>query len=135
MLEISNNARSLTSCWRLYKFYYIDKLVPRKKASHFILGSVVHKAFELSGLGHTDAEVLDHIKQTYEELLKTTELVDQEQVRLDMFTAMGMWAYYPYKDLSDYSEYIPEMEFSVKLKGKRGVRFVGRIDGLLKKDK
>jgi hypothetical protein len=134
MLEVSNNARAIASCWKKYEFNYLQGLSPKKQSIDLSLGGIMHDAFDMSAKGATDSDVLNHIKTTFEGLGRVEELIDQEDITVAMYTAMGMWAHYPYKDLSGFSDYKSELEFKVPLGKKRGVRFVGRVDGLLKED-
>lgn len=135
MLEISHHSSSIArGCWKKYYWHYLEGLKPIQKTHALILGKIIHKAFELYYTGGTDAECIQYIKEAYEEELTKTELVDQEDLIVSKYIALGMWSFYPYKDLSEFTDCVSEKEFKVVLARKRGVRFVGRIDGLIKKD-
>lgn len=133
MLEISNNSMSLArGCWKKYYWNYVEGLKPKRKASALTLGGIFHKAHELYFTGATDKEALDYIENAYNEELAKTFVDDQEYVLIDKYTAMGMWIGYPYKNLNQYQDMQVEKEFKCPVKGIRGVRFVGRCDGLVK---
>lgn len=134
MLEISHHSTSIArGCWKKFYWYYIQKIKPRKRKSSLFLGTTIHKAFELYYSGATNSDVINYITDIYSEEIAKSELVDQENLIIDKYTALGMWSFYPYKDLNEFEEVITEKEFSVLLGKKRGVRFVGRVDGIVKR--
>jgi len=133
MLEVSHSSTSQArSCWMKYYWHYIEGLTPKKKSAALTLGSAVHTAFEMFYTGSTDSDVLNWIKKSYEEDSGERNSVEEEDHRINMFTALGMWAYYPYKNIQEFEEIIVEKEGKVTFGKMRNVRLVFRIDGLIK---
>lgn len=133
MLKISNTSCSIArGCWMKYYWHYIEKLEPIKKSTALTLGSIMHEAFEQYYSGATDSDTLNYIQKRYdEEIAKATDDT-REYMETDKYTAMGMWAYYPHKDLTCFDKIDVEKEFSITLPNLRRVRFVGKVDGLVK---
>lgn len=133
-LEISHNSLSIASgCWKKYYWNYDQKLTPIRKSAALRLGTIIHEAFNIYYSGGTDSDALNFITSTYDKKISEVEEVDKEDMTISKYTAAGMWAYYPYKDLgSMYTEVQPEVSFSVPVSGKRNVVLVGRVDGLVR---
>lgn len=132
MLRISNNSMSNASCWKKFYWKYVRGLTPRKRKHSMTIGTVVHDCFEKYYNGYTNSDVINFVSESYNEEKSTMEMADHEDLEISKHIALGMWAYYPYKNIDEFEEYIPEMEFSIPLASRRSVRFVGRIDGLVK---
>jgi len=94
----------------------------------------MHEAFYKYYTGTTNQEVIQFIIDEYKKLSATVSLQDQESIDIQKYTALGMWEFYPHKRLDEFEECFPEMEFEVTVGKLRGVRLVGRFDGLVKKD-
>jgi hypothetical protein len=112
-----------------YKFRYIDKLEPRTRIPAITLGKIIHNAFDLFYRGASDENVTSFISESFDDEIAQHELTDQEDLMVAKFTALGMWAHYPYKDLSRYQDIFSEEEFDVPLGRSRIFRFIGRVDG------
>jgi len=120
-------------CWKKYYWNYVEGLKPKRKASALTLGGIFHEAHEMYFTGSTDSDALNCIKDRYDEQISNTFLDDQEYVITDQYTCMGMWAGYPYKNLGEFEDMHVEKEFKVSIPNLRGVRLVGKVDGLIKK--
>lgn len=132
-LEISHNATSIArGCWKKYYWTYDQGLVPRKKSTALTLGSIIHKAFELFYTGTFDSDVLQFILAEYKEELSKVDPFDREDLEISKYVAMGMWNYYPHKNLKEFDENIAEKEFNIPFGKLRNIRFKGRMDGLIK---
>jgi hypothetical protein len=57
---------------------------------------------------------------------------EREDVEISKYTAIGMWNYYPFKNLAEFDENDTEKEFNISFGNMRGIRFKGRVDGLVK---
>ena len=136
MLEISHSSTSIArGCWQKYYWHYIEGLKPKRTSNAMQLGSVIHEAFEGFYAGLDDSTVMDGIRAKYDNLIgETQDMGEQELLALDSYTAQGMWGSYPHKDRSVFDSIECEKEFSITLPNLRKVRFVGRVDGLVKID-
>lgn len=135
MLEISNNSMSIArGCWKKYYWTYVEGLRPKTKTDQLTLGEIVHKAFELFYTGTSDKDVLSYIEKRYDEEIAKAFVDDQESLITSKYTALGMWAGYPHKNPAEFSENHVEAEFKIKLPNIKGVRLVGRADGIVLKD-
>lgn len=121
------------SCPMKWKWHYIDNLVPKRIEPQLTLGLVVHKAFERHYGGATLPEILTYISGTYKDHISNAHPEDVERLTLDHKTALGMWVNYPSKHLN-FDEIRSEEKFSERIDDVRGIRFVGRIDGLVKQN-
>ena len=120
------------SCWKKFDFDINQKLSPAKHSTGLITGKIIHKAFEKHYLGEQHKAVLDYIRDAYAEEISKVELIDQENLTVARYTALGMFGNYPFNVYdAEIDKIIPELEFEVTLGDLRGVRFIGRIDGLI----
>lgn len=133
MLEISHNATSIfRGCPKKYYWTYVQGLSPKRKSNALTLGSAIHEAFELYAKGTSDTDVIAHLITTFDEQIAKATEYEVEDLEVNKATAIGMWMHYPWKDRSEFQENYPEMKFKIRINGLNGVRFVGRIDGLVK---
>ena len=133
MLEISHNSASIArGCWKKFYWTYKEKLTPKARPIYFTTGEIIHDAFEQYHKLTPDPDVIKFIDQRYSELLTGCDPNQEEDLRLAKYTNIGMWMYWPWKDLSEFEEDFSEKEFKVTIPGLRGVRLVGRVDGLVK---
>jgi hypothetical protein len=131
-MDISNNSSSVArSCWKKYYWRYEEKLTPIKQSSALTLGKAIHEAFDLFYKGLSQAEILSRLKHSFDEEIRALPPEEQEYLTISKFTALGMFAHFPYFN-TKFEEIHSEEDFKLKLM--RGVNFVGRIDGLVKKD-
>lgn len=131
-MEISNNSSSVArTCWKKYYWRYIEKLTPIQQASALNLGKAVHEAFDLYYKGVDTQKVLVELRKSFDEEIANSSPEEQESLTIQKFTAMGMFGHYPYFN-TVFEEIKSEMEFRVQLMD--GVWFIGRVDGLVKKD-
>jgi hypothetical protein len=121
-------------CWKKYYWYYIAGLKPKRKTGALTLGKTIHDCFQKYYEGIEDAAIERLIVDIFNEEIANAPPDDTETLTLTKYTALGMWKNYPWKDRSEFEENFPEVEFCVRLGNMRGVRFLGRIDGLIKKD-
>ena len=134
MLKVSSSQCSLArSCWQKYKFHYMDGLRPKKRSSSLSLGLVLHKCFDMHYQGSDTKKIMQYISTTFDDEMSKASLPDQEDILLNKYTAIGMWLYYPNKNLN-FQEIESEKEFETRLGNLRGVRFVGRVDGDVKQN-
>jgi len=135
MLKISHSSMSVArGCWKKYYWKYIEGLTPKRRSVALSLGSAVHTCFEKFYTGSSDSEIISYLQETFKEEISNASEYDVEALELAKYTALGMWLYYPYKDVTEFTTNVPEMEFETKIKGLRNVRLVGRVDGLVEKD-
>lgn len=135
MLKVSHNALSIAqTCWQKYKWQYIDRYKPKRKPTALTLGASIHTAFEMFYKGSSDSEVIQWLTTSYDDEIANLSPEEAEDKTIEKYTVLGMWTFYPDKDLSGYEDLMVEKEFSVMLGNLRNVRFVGRVDGLIKKD-
>ena len=137
MLELSPSQAAIArACWKKYYWKYIEGLEPIKRDVKLTLGGVVHEAFDEFYNGHSETDILTEIKNKFDqEISRLTEPGDVEKMIIAKYTAVGMWAYYPYKNKNDFQEIHSEEEFSISFGRKvRGVRLRGRVDGRVKKE-
>ena len=134
MLNVSVSRLRTLQCPRKYRFKYVENISPRSKPLPLYLGKIMHEAFDLWYKGHTDSDVLNYITTTYTVEITKAELSMQEDLIIDKWTAVGMWASYPWKDRKEFTEAESEKEFNITIGNLRNVRFRGIVDGLVQKD-
>lgn len=135
MLKISHSSASMArSCPKKYWWHYIKGLIPIRKSNALALGSVVHEAFDMYYNKFPNQEVVKYIIDTMNDQIANVTPDEQEDLTIAKYTALGMWEYFPNKNLAEWDEYRSEKEFEVRLGNMRNVKFVGRSDRLLKKD-
>jgi len=133
MLKVSNSSTSMfRTCPKKYYWHYIEGLTPKSKSLALTLGSALHQAFDAHY--SQSGSPITQIREVYKEAnAKAANHFNQvEDLAVDENTAAAMWAYYPHKDLSQYEEIQSEKEFEIQFGKLRSVRFVGRVDGLVK---
>ena len=119
------------SCWMKYKFKYVDGLRPIDTKPSLTLGKAVHDAFDLFYNGKDNQTIVQYINTIFKDKISTVGPQDVEALELAKYTALGMWLYYPHKTLN-FQDIKPEVEF--KLPIINDINFVGRVDGLVKKN-
>ena len=135
MLTLSHNKSSIArSCWKKYDWRYNHKLTPIKKTTALTLGSAVHNAFDMYYNGFSVTDVIQALIDSFDIDIANVGLQEQEDLVIARYTAVGMFAHFPFKDLGQFEEIQSEKKFSVRLGNLRGVRFEGRTDGVVKKD-
>jgi len=135
MITLSHNKSCVArSCWKKYDWRYNQKLTPIRKSTALTLGSSIHNAFDMYYNGFSVADVVKALVDSYDTEIANVGVEEQEDLIIARYTAIGMFAHFPFKDLSNFEEIQSEKKFSVKLGNLRGVRFEGRTDGLVKKD-
>ena len=131
-MHLSNNSSSTAkSCWKKYYWRYVEQLTPIRQSSSVNLGSVVHDAFDLHYKGKSQKEVVEFITSTFDEEIANASPEEQEYHVINKYTALGMFTFFPYKDIKMFEQVESEKEFAVKLLP--GIDYIGRIDGLVKK--
>ena len=138
-MHISNNSSTTAnSCWKKFYWRYVERLTPIRQSSSLTLGSIVHEAFDLHYKNTPYKDVIKFIAGTFDEEIAKLPPEEQEHLTVAKYTALGMFANFPYKNLAQFDEVHSEKSFSVKLlNGNRytdGMTFEGRIDGLVKKN-
>lgn len=116
------------SCPAKYKFRYVDQLIPRKKDSTLLRGSVVHTAFEKYFNGSTKSEIIGYIQKTYDDAIAEATVEDEEDLIVSKYTSLGMFDFYPFGEM-EFQKVFPEEEFDVKIDALKGVRLYGKVDG------
>jgi hypothetical protein len=137
MFKISHHSASTASlCFKKYWWLYEKGLEPITHAPVLSIGSAVHKAFDMFAKGLDDGEILRVLTEDFDAEIAKAELVDQEDLRIAKWTALGMWQFNPYKKtyFEEFEEVYTEEKFEVPLANLKGVRFIGRVDGRLKKE-
>ena len=135
MLTISHNKSSIArGCWKKFDWRYNYEYTPIKKSTTLTLGSVVHQAFDMFYNGFKHEEVYKYIVDTFDEEIARIGLEEQEGLVIARYTALGMFANYPFRSLGSFEKIESEKSFSVRVGKLRGVRFEGRIDGIVKRD-
>lgn len=119
------------SCWMKYKFQYVDGLRPIKIKPALTLGSAIHQAFEDHYNKIDSKEIVKKINNTFDSAISFASPEEKEPLILAKYTTLGMWLYYPYKNL-DFEDMKPEVEFSLPVS--KSINYVGRVDGLVKKN-
>jgi len=120
------------SCWKKYFFDSVEHLVPRKHSTSLITGRILHGAMEQHYLGVSHDDCLDYIRKSFAEEISKAELIDQEELVVARYQTLGMFGNFPFAEYdAEITEVIPEMEFEVPLPSSRGIRFIGRLDGLV----
>ena len=76
--------------------------------------------------------VMAHLAKIFDDEIHNAAPEEAERIVISKYTALGMFAHFPFKDTTQFEELKSEMEFRIKLM--RGVYFKGRIDGLVKKN-
>jgi hypothetical protein len=136
-MHLSNNSSSIaSSCWKKYYWRYIEKLTPIRQSSSVTLGKVVHEAFDLHYKNTPKEKVIQHIVQSFDNDIQSVAPEEQEHLIISKYTALGMYGNFPFNNQFESVE--SEMEFEVPLlRGNRyqeRIDFIGRADGLVKKD-
>jgi hypothetical protein len=127
MLEISNSSLNLYRlCPKRYYWHYIEDLTPRKTHAGLILGTTIHKAFDLYYKGSDMKSIVAYIDKTYKDTMATLPPEDQEQCYIDSKTAMGMFLNFPFNQMV-FDKIESEREFRLPIM--KGIEYVGRIDG------
>jgi len=135
ILKISHNSASTyRGCPKKYYWSYIQGLKPKKKAISLTVGGIVHEGFDKFYHGTSDNDVLLHIQKRFDDDIAKATVDEQEDLRVGKYIAEGMWMYYPWKNVKEWDQHFPEKEFDIPFPGLRGVRLVGRVDGLVKKN-
>ena len=130
-MNISNNSSSVArSCWKKYYWRYIEKLTPIRQSSALTLGKIIHKAFDLYYKGKPIKEVISYISKTFDDEIRQSSPEESEYLTIAKYTAIGMVAHNPYTSIQ-FERIESEKEFRIKLT--RGVWFIGRVDGIVKK--
>jgi hypothetical protein len=117
-----------------YKWKYVDGLEPKKKSSTLTRGKVVHEAFERYFKGEKSTDILEFIQTSFRDALKGVSAEDEEEMLLAKYTSLGMVENYPWKEIEEFESVQPEVAFTAKIPSVHGIWFVGRIDGLIKKN-
>jgi hypothetical protein len=134
-LEVSHSSCSLArSCPKKYHWKYIEGLTPIRKSTALALGTVVHDAWDMFYQGRSEYDVTTHIITTMDEQILNSSLTEQEDLEIIKWTALGMWASFPHKNLLVYQDIRSEKEFKVRLGNMRNVLLVGRSDRLKKRE-
>jgi len=129
-MEISHTSMSIAKgCWKKYYWSYIQRLSPIRKPSSLVLGTIVHKCFELHYRGASENDIHKAMLEAFKEEKAKADINDQEDLEVAQATAYGMWMHYPYKNLGEFMEVEPEKEGEVDMFGAK-LRF--RLDGLVK---
>ncbi len=135
ILKVSHNSASTyRGCPKKYYWSYMQGLKPKKRAISLTVGGIVHEGFDKFYHGTSDNDVLNFISARFAEEITKATIEEQENLRVGAYIAEGMWTHYPWKNLQEWDRHFPEKEFDVPFPGLRGVRLVGRVDGLVKKD-
>lgn len=133
MLEVSHNSMSIAkACWRKYYWNYKEGLRPIRQSSALTLGSTIHAAFDMFYKGFPANEVSQFIATSFDDQIADASQNDVEDLVISRYTALGMFGYFPTKDLNDFDKIESEREFIVPVSN--GVKLVGKVDGLLTKD-
>lgn len=114
-----------------YKWKYIEGLEPVTKSVQLTLGSIIHEAFDLFYKGFADKEVLKYIGDTFDAEIAKQEMADTEDLVISRYTALGMWQFYPYKNLKDFQEIYSEEEVHIPI---GNYELIIKVDGRVKKD-
>ena len=128
ILEISNNSSNIfKTCQRKYEWRYIQGLTPKARPSALTLGYAIHEAFDMFYKGKPMDAIAKFINDLYKQEIAKAPLEDQDRFKVDYKMALGMFLNYPYPSFPDIQS---EVEFRIPLG--YGVRFVGRVDGIVK---
>jgi hypothetical protein len=131
-MDISNNSSSVArSCWKKFYWRYNQKLTPIKQSSALSLGSAVHEAFDLFYKKVPKETIISELRKSFDEEIAQASPDEAEPLTINRYIAMGMFLSFPYFD-TEFEVVESEKEFRVKLM--RGVHFIGRVDGLVKKN-
>ncbi len=132
MLELSHHSVAMMhTCPKKFYWYYIAGLDPITRSTQLTLGTVMHEAFDRLYKGDMDSAISKFVYDRFQEEIKKTELIDQEDMRVAQYIAVGMWNHFPHKNINEFEERFSEEEFQVKISP--DVVFVGRVDGRVKK--
>lgn len=133
MLEVSHNSMSIAkSCWRKYYWTYHEGLRSIRTSSALTLGQTIHEAFDMHYKGFSSSEVTQYITDKFDKDISNASPNDVESLVISRYTALGMFGHYPTKDLTDFDKVESERQFDVSIA--KGVRLVGKVDGLVEKD-
>lgn len=137
-IEISHSSISMArSCPKKYHWRYVEGLKPITKPVSLALGTVIHDAFDMfyteSKVGGYTPNIEVYIIKKMDEQIANSSLTEQEDLHIIKHTALAMWRYFPYKDLSEFQEIKSEKEFKVRL-GNRKISLIGKSDRLLKRE-
>ncbi len=128
MLELSySNGAMFKGCQKKFYWRYIKHFLPITKSYALSLGSIIHDGFDLFYKGGSDQEVYTYIAERFDEEMKKEEVSDIEDLLINKYIALGMWWFYPYKNLKEFQHIYSEEEFSVEITP--DVHFVGKVDG------
>lgn len=131
-MELSNNSSSVArSCWKKYYWRYKQKLTPIKQSSALSLGKAIHKAFDLFYKNTPIKEVVIDLTKSFDDEIAQASPEESESLILSKYTALGMFSQCPFLG-AKFDKIESEKEFRIPLY--KGVYFVGRIDGLVKKN-
>jgi hypothetical protein len=132
MLKISYTAASTArGCWKKYYWKYVYGLEPHVPALTLTVGKVVHECFDMFYKYVPEADILRHIENSFAKEIARSE--DIEPLVIAKYIALGMWSFYPYKDITEYKKIYSEEAFEVPLC--KDVTYVGKPDGrILKHD-
>ena len=122
-----SGASTFRSCRKKYYWRYIKGFYPVIPSLALSLGKILHEGFDAFYKGAGDREVYKLIETAFDKEMSKQEVTDQENILINKYTALGMWANYPHKDLSEYTEVHSEEAFEIPLCD--GVVFVGKVDG------
>ena len=133
MLEVSHSSCSMArSCPMKYKWRYVDGYKPIRKSTSLALGTVVHDAMDMFYSGMPENDISGYIIKTMNEQISSSSLTEQEDLQIIKHTALGMWEWFPYKNLTEFQEIKSEKEFKVPIG--RKTLFVGKTDRIYKRD-
>jgi hypothetical protein len=131
-MQISYNSASIArSCWMKYKWKYMDGLEPITKSTQLTLGTVMHEAFDLFYKGESSEGITSHIVRSFDNEIAKQEAADIEDLTVAKYTAIGMWAFYPHKNLKEFQEIYSEEETRIPI---GSYEMVIKVDGRVKKD-
>jgi hypothetical protein len=122
-----NKASTYRGCQKKFYWRYIRHFYPVTRIPALSLGGILHEGFDLFYKGSGDNEVYQHIQDRFNEEMNKEEVVDQEDLLINKYIALGMWLNYPYKNLKLYDTIVSEEEFSVPLAD--GIDYIGKVDG------
>lgn len=128
MIEISNNSLStFRTCPKKWWWHYIERLKPRRKSAALYIGYAIHEAFDM--LYKNKPKIIEFIDDLYKRTISSAPPEEQERLGIDYKTVLGMFINSPYKTIN-FQAMESEKEFEVKLTPI--IKFIGRVDGLVK---
>jgi len=132
LLTVSNNSTAtFRSCPMKWRWRYIEGLRPKKLSNKVTLGKAVHDMFHLHYSNKPVNEIISHVNDLYKKELEEAPIENHHALMVDWKTALGMFLNYPNKSLN-FEKIKSEEEFNVTIDGVRRLRFIGRVDGLVK---